>query len=246
MVSPQVENGYTPIANELLDQLMKVNLSGSEWQLLIAILRKTYGFQKKTDWITLSQFAKITGIERRNVHRTLKKLSSKQMTVVQIDDNNRLKYGFNKNYEQWELSSKQTTHQKLSSKQTIKVSSKQTPTKESITKENIYINVFRELPSNFITEKWKEVLPELPQVRDWGDDRKKLFKDRCIQILKSKDLNPKHKNLAVWWEDFFNYIRTRPFLMGEVEPKQGYKRFYCRLPWLMNRKNFMKIIEGEL
>ena len=49
MASPQIEDGYTKIANELLEAISKVNLSSYEFRVIMAIIRKTYGFNKKSD-----------------------------------------------------------------------------------------------------------------------------------------------------------------------------------------------------
>ena len=49
MASPQKENGYTPIAHEILEALAKQLLSPDEWRILMIIFRKTYGWDKKED-----------------------------------------------------------------------------------------------------------------------------------------------------------------------------------------------------
>jgi len=135
MASPQLENGYTQIANEIIEALFKINLSPYENRFIWFILRKTYGWKKKTDWISLSQFAKEMGLDRRNIHRTIKKLSSKQMIVVYRDYKNHIGYGFQKNYEKWKVSSKKTTCRKSVIYTDDRVSSIETPTKKTITKE---------------------------------------------------------------------------------------------------------------
>jgi len=109
MANPQVEEGHTDIANEILEALWRVTLSSHETRVLLYLLRKTYGWHKKTDWIALSQFSKDIGIDRRNVFRALKKLSSKQMIVVYKDDKGNPTYGFQKNYEKWVVLPKQVT-----------------------------------------------------------------------------------------------------------------------------------------
>ena len=58
MANPQAENGYTPIANEIVEALYRVNLSAYESRVLWYLCRKIYGWSKKTDWIALSQFSK--------------------------------------------------------------------------------------------------------------------------------------------------------------------------------------------
>tara|TARA_B110001454_G_scaffold54930_2_gene53710 strand:+ start:7292 stop:8311 length:1020 start_codon:yes stop_codon:yes gene_type:complete len=56
-VVADLNNGYTRIANELIDQLCRVDLSGRQFRVVNAIIRKTYGYRKKQDWITAGQIA---------------------------------------------------------------------------------------------------------------------------------------------------------------------------------------------
>lgn len=109
MVSPQKDNGFTPIATEIVEALMMVNLSGNEGRILWFIFRKTYGFNKKTDWLTLGQFSKALFWDRRLVHRGIKKLKRKNMLVIQTDDSGKIRYGFQKDYEKWKVSSIEMT-----------------------------------------------------------------------------------------------------------------------------------------
>ena len=41
--SPQCENGYTRLANEIIEALMKSNLSAYQSRILWAVWRETYG-----------------------------------------------------------------------------------------------------------------------------------------------------------------------------------------------------------
>ena len=50
-----VKDGFMQIANALQDFLCKVELSGRQHQVLNSIIRKTYGFNKKLDWIAGEQ-----------------------------------------------------------------------------------------------------------------------------------------------------------------------------------------------
>jgi len=80
---PQTEDGYTQIANELLDALTRTRVPGEERQMFDFILRKTYGFNKKMDMISLSQFVTTTGVKRQNVHSSLKSLFIKRIVKRQ-------------------------------------------------------------------------------------------------------------------------------------------------------------------
>src|SRR3990167_9144794 len=52
--TPQLEDGYIRIANEIVDKLISYRISGEEWQILLVVLRKTYGFHKKEDHTSIS------------------------------------------------------------------------------------------------------------------------------------------------------------------------------------------------
>lgn len=100
MATPQLENGYTMIANELVEAFARVNMSGREWQVLFAILRKTYGFHKKMDKISLSQISKMTGIASSDVARIIKKLEGRKMIEVRRGEWSN-SYWLNKQWLKW-------------------------------------------------------------------------------------------------------------------------------------------------
>ncbi len=132
MANPQRENGHVDIANEIMEALAGIRISGEEWQCLCVILRKTYGWHKKDDWISLSQFNLLTKLKKPNILRAIKKLSIKKVVVIKDDNRHKPKYKFNKNYEHWKPLSKKITVIN-NDKRSL---SKMIPTKENYTKEN--------------------------------------------------------------------------------------------------------------
>ena len=82
MPNPQLENGYTRIANEILDALCKFNLILGQRQVFDFILRKTYGYGKKEDRISLSQISIGTGLSKRSVIYNLQNLEARQVIVI--------------------------------------------------------------------------------------------------------------------------------------------------------------------
>lgn len=145
--SPQLKNGYTQIANEIIEALARLNISSYERRIIDIIIRKTWGFvdnsgnHKIWDRIAYSQFSNYTGISKQNVHRAIKKLIDK--TVIErkpLSKRGDYEYRLLKDYEKWiGLSSIQTTKDKHIvihtdykeySIQTTKLSSIQTTTKE--------------------------------------------------------------------------------------------------------------------
>ena len=87
MANPQLENGHLKIANEIWDALCRIRIPGEQMQVLMVIIRKTYGFNKKSDGIPLSQFTEATGINRQNVIRAINGLLSKKIINVIKKDN---------------------------------------------------------------------------------------------------------------------------------------------------------------
>ena len=100
MASPQVENGNTRLANELLEALAKTNLSPYETRILLAVVRKTYGWAKKADRISHSQFQELTDLKRQHVSRALNSLIARGI-VLKKGDGHRIYYGVQKNYDKW-------------------------------------------------------------------------------------------------------------------------------------------------
>lgn len=128
MSSPQKENGYTPIANELLDALCRLHLSGSEWSYLHALIRKTYGFNKKEDWVTNSQICILTGMRKERVSEAKRSLINKNIVTEK-----RNKVSIQKDYDKWRELRKSVTKvtEKRNSELRISVH-----TKDTITKDN--------------------------------------------------------------------------------------------------------------
>lgn len=114
MASPQAENGHVDIANSIIEALARHKISPNEWQVLMVIFRKTYGWHKKEDGIPLSQFCEMTGILKPHVHRALKKLAQRNVitrtgNVTRIGNDYIVNYQFQKDYDKWEALPKLVT-----------------------------------------------------------------------------------------------------------------------------------------
>ena len=103
-VNPQPENGTTPIAHEIVEALCRTNLSPYESRFLWCVFRKTYGWHKKEDWISLSQIVEMTGMHKAHASRAKRKLLDRHI-VTQTGN----KIAFNKFYTQWRELPKQVT-----------------------------------------------------------------------------------------------------------------------------------------
>jgi len=105
-VSPQTQNGYVKIANELFEAIierMPFRVSAPV-KIFYAVMRQTYGYNRKTARITTDKFRKLTGInDRRLIHRAKKQaIDGNMINVITNDDGISPSYSINKNYLDWE------------------------------------------------------------------------------------------------------------------------------------------------
>jgi phage replication O-like protein O len=98
--NPQLEDGYTRLANELFDAILAFPFSGRQLKVVMTIIRKTYGYNKKRDDMSASQIANVCGMARPHVVKTLGELAGMNVIVKQSG-----KFGslieINKKYMSW-------------------------------------------------------------------------------------------------------------------------------------------------
>jgi phage replication O-like protein O len=104
MANPQPDK-FTKISNELLDQVPKFKLNGSQFRIILVVWRYTYGFNRKDAELAVSFLEEATGIARRQIIRELTKLI--EMNVIQVVSD---QFGtksrtikFNKDYDSWKV-----------------------------------------------------------------------------------------------------------------------------------------------
>ncbi len=206
MASPQRENGYTAIANELLEALARIRIPGESRQVLDVLFRKTYGYQKKQDAVSLSQFAVMTGLKRPNVVRALNKLVDMGI-VIKKDTTHTTIYRVDKDFDHWKPLSKRIPPVSL----TIpKVVSKTIHTKE-IKKLNTRAKARTSMKKNRMGS-YREDSPQ-----DSYDESIDLDTGEAIKPKERAGVLPAYKELVEWSE------KRRGFKFISI-PKQ-YKAF---------------------
>jgi phage replication O-like protein O len=98
--SPQLEDGHTRIANELLEEIISFDFSKRQYKVVLFVIRKTYGWNKKADVMSLSQIVDGTRIDRANSSRTVNELCEMNVLLKQQQKNGQL-VKLNKNYGEW-------------------------------------------------------------------------------------------------------------------------------------------------
>ena len=104
MASPQKENGYTPIANEILEAVMRQRLGGTQLRLVLAVWRYTYGFGRRQHRLSEGFLARAVDAHPKQVSRELRALVKKRMLRFAGRDaaSGAHILAFNKNYDEWE------------------------------------------------------------------------------------------------------------------------------------------------
>lgn len=104
--NPQKEDGYTPIANELLEAILKADFSKRQLLVIMAIARMTYGYSRKADALSGWQIASMINIDRSHVSKTLNELH--ELNVINKLETGRESHGvlvneiqINKKYKEW-------------------------------------------------------------------------------------------------------------------------------------------------
>lgn len=125
---------FTRTPNDLIEVLLSSALNDSQRRILIFIARKTYGFNKKTDRISWSQFQNKLNISRGTLSCSLKKLKLVHLLVLVSIGKSK------KSSNEWRIDttnyqSKLVQLTKLVQFDTKKLVRKPSDTKESITKQ---------------------------------------------------------------------------------------------------------------
>lgn len=204
MANPQLENGHTRIANEILEALIAANLSGQEMSAALFVIRKTYGFGKKEDYISLSQFQTALNISKTRASQIVNSLQLKKILTVKENINGLTKkYIFNKYLKEWDIPLRKTVTVKekrnnrssISKKPLRKTLTTKEKTKETITKEiwmEKFLIFYKDYPNKkskgYAEKAWLKLKPS-----------KELF----ISVMEGLE---KAKNSKEWNKDEGKYI----------------------------------------
>lgn len=102
----QLENGYTRIANPILESIVKLPLNGTQFRIIILLWRQTYGFNRKECPLSLTYIAKATGTSKRFVSSELKRLVDAKIVLISKEATftGPQILAFNKDFDVWDCS----------------------------------------------------------------------------------------------------------------------------------------------
>jgi phage replication O-like protein O len=212
LTSPQKENGYTPIANEILEQIAKIKLSPTQYRIIFVIWRYTYGFNRKAHDLSLGFLNKATGCEKRHLQRELKELEEMNIIKQNIKNGRSRAVSFNKHYDKWVVKTTigETTIGEIDIGQSDNATIGQTDKgaigeidnqERQYIKTNIKTNIYSNFTSN------SELLNALKDFEEMRKKIKKPMSDRAIKMLMTelnKLADTDEKKIAVLEQSIFN------------------------------------------
>lgn len=120
MSGRQLENGYLQIANEIIDDLCRGRLNGAQYQIIMVILKKTYGtceldetgeikcdehgnpIKRKKAKISMTEFQYLTGLQKSTILAAMKLLVAWKVIVKNASrGGNASEYSYQKYAEKW-------------------------------------------------------------------------------------------------------------------------------------------------
>ena len=142
MANPQLENGYTRIANELIDAIGQLDLNGTELKILLCVFRYTYGFQRKNHKFSASFLSKWANCDIRTIKRALKRLIAFNVLIVVNKDHKGVTsvLELNKDFDSWESGGEMCTGDKNVTSDRV------------VTSDKVVTRPVTELPPLLVTE----------------------------------------------------------------------------------------------
>ncbi|MFV9375187.1 replication protein [Citrobacter portucalensis] len=247
-----LDDGYTRIANELLEAVMAADLTARQLKVVLAVIRKTYGFGKKFDRITNTQIAMMTGIHHTHVCK-----AKNEMIAMNIIVTNGQAIGVNKVISEWNFEISQVSESlaktanktlsnlangykptQLKTKETIQKKEKKENTQSSCD-DREPVKPEKRKPVNFDYDEYLSVYNEivgerLPHAVEANEERKRKIR-KLVNSLATKNI-----------DGFRAYVKAfmaaaRPFHFGDND-----RDWVANFDYLLRPKVLVAIREGTL
>jgi phage replication O-like protein O len=270
--TPQLEDGYVRIANELLEAILGFDLSHREQSVVLTIIRKTYGYGKKEDDISAAQIGTMCGIARQHVTSTLNALALRNVitkrpgrfgTIIGIQKDHRkwvsveqmapASPGLGRGSPEKGLVPKQDT----TSPGLGQVDSPESGhTKDNLPKDNLQktgptalrVDPLQSIPTGTLVNLYHELMPNNPRVKVINPGRKSAIRARWLEAAKL-DFEPFGYTTLEGgleaWRQFFAVCAESKFLTGLSPPAPGKPAFVADIDFLFSPSGFAKTLENK-
>ena len=238
MANPRIENGYVRIANELLEAICRLDVSGSEMRILLYIIRRTYGFNKDYAEIPLSEISAAVGMRREHIQKMLKRLSAKNIIDLRTNSGTKPQtISIVKNYEKWAV---ELCASCLLQK-TATVASTVVQNGNSSVVQNGNSSVVQNGNSSVVQNGNSTYKDNKDNIKDNFKDRKKPFGRNGNVLLKNDEYNKLINNYGK--ETAERYIERMDNYISSREAK--YNDCYAELLIWLDRDNVKKLSQDD-
>jgi len=239
MADVQLENGYTRIANELLEAVLKTPFIATHLKIILACWRYTYGFGRKEAELSLSFLANATGMSKRYVSDALSELiSSNVLKVIKESTYSSSRIiAFNKNYEEWRYRACRTPLQQVNPTSTVEAEQDTTVEPQFNTTVELQFHQERKHKENINKGDYEKLFEDLwqiyPKKKGKGavskTQKQKLFRigyDRLAKAINKykKEREGQDSQFTMYGSTFFNsgyldYLEDEDADKPKPEPK---------------------------
>jgi hypothetical protein len=228
------------VPNAVIDELM-ADMSANALRCYLLITRKTTGWGKASDKISISQFMQYLGIkDKRTIYVALSELTN--LGLINAIKNNGEITEYSLVLETSEPVTKNAgTKNDTGSKKCIEPVTKNVTTtsdkKCHSTKDTIKNNITKENNIDFdlVMDAYNDAVENrLPQIQKMTTARKNAVK----KLLKELD-QPTFQNLANYFYDFVDH--AKPFYFGEND--RGWRADF---DYIIKPSTYLKVVEGTL
>ena len=178
---PEVDDGHTKIANELLDAVIGHEFSKRQLKIILFIMRKTYGWNKSEDDISRSQIMEATGLLNPHITTALQELQNANVIIISQGKHAK-RYKINKYYDQWRVTKLVTITETVTVTETVTI-------------------------TETVTERYQNGNNSLPKQYPQKTITKDNTKDICIEVLNY--LNEKAKREYKPVKSNLDFIKAR-------------------------------------
>lgn len=270
---PNVEDGFTRLANELFDAILAFPFSQRQLKIVFAIARKTYGYGKKEDDMSLSQIGEMVQMDTANVSRAIGELVKMGVLSKRQGQYGHV-LGLQKDYSKWQgLSNRQgvvnstvkgcqSDNKGVANLTTTIENPKRNYQKKDSNTDVLLVDAGKKPPASkraathpdcphqVIIDLYHETMPDFPEVQDWDDTRRRHLQARWKWLFTHKRRNgtphctTREEGIG-WFRRYFVYVRDR---CGKINGTSTYPDggvFVASLGWLVRAEKFLKVIEGD-
>lgn len=186
-------NNFSQIPNNVLEKLITYDFTGTEFKIILKVIRQTFGYHKDKDWISLSQFQGTTGKSRRNISRFIRKLVSRKTLVKRSSPGKNAYYSINTDTDTW---LKTGVRNGTTDTSVLKLVSYKTHTKDIFTKKKNFSKELASMKPHLAKEK-----------RELSHEEKREFLNLlCEAVEKKLTLKFKEYDFKEIRNDFLGHL----------------------------------------